>query len=67
MLRSRPVPINLTLNSTGVRFGLGNDCLAVVPLPSYEISGLWTGQISNEDAWKVSLIRTSKGGWRILE
>ena len=47
-------------------FRWGDDCLAMISLPGYEISRFWTGQTSNEEAWEVSLIRSSEGGWRVL-
>lgn len=48
-------------------FRWGRACLAVISLPSYEISGLWTGQLSNEESWKVSLVRTTEKRWHVLE
>ena len=49
-------------------FRWGSNCIAFVPLPSsYEISGFWTGQTSNEEGWEVSLVRSSERGWRVLE
>lgn len=46
-------------------FRWGRDCLAVISLPGYEISGLWTGQLSNEEGWQVSLVRTNEKKWYV--
>lgn len=48
-------------------FRWGDACLAMISLPGYEISRLWTGQTSNEEAWEVSLTRSSERGWLVLE